>query len=152
MKDRSLYVKLIVTALMFLFVLVSYLSVTEGAAKAIFKQELNITGATDENDSKTIAEENLKHQANETKPTAVLLISQYRSGSSILGSLFQQQEGSFYLYEPLFPMSHRFRAVHTDLLEDSVKAVDLMVRCKLESLRDIYKHAFDVTKKADTQG
>ena len=86
------------------------------------------------------------------KLTAVLLISQFRSGSSILGEIFNRNKNVTYLFEPLYPLSYQWQSVHDDLVNESVRSVELMVRCQFEHLTDLYWKAFGIVGKADEQG
>ena len=84
--------------------------------------------------------------------TSVLLLSQCRSGSSILGELFNQRKDVTYLYEPLYPfresngISSRWK-----LVPEMVQAVGDMARCRFDRLPKMYKHAFKVTKTVDRE-
>lgn len=81
---------------------------------------------------------------------AVFLITQCRSGSSVVGELFRQQPGVFYLYEPLYPFREAdvVRAAESQVL-GTVEAVEAMARCQIGKLPALYERAFEQTKQPD---
>ena len=84
--------------------------------------------------------------------SAVLVISQFRSGSSIIGELFNQNEHVTYLFEPLMPLASSWRPVHRALVPKSVRAVEKMVRCEFRELPKLYEDALKFIGKTDFQG
>ena len=88
--------------------------------------------------------------SNTRNRTAVFLVTQCRSGSSILGELFNRRERVTYLYEPLYP----FRAQAcspppVELVGKSVRAVEAMTRCDFGGLPKFYKEAYAHTGLED---
>ncbi len=81
---------------------------------------------------------------------AVFLVSQCRSGSSIIGELFRQQQGSLYLYEPLYPF-REFNSIPApeSQVPGTVAAVEAMARCRLDKLHALYERALKETKQPD---
>ena len=92
-------------------------------------------------------------EARKLKPTAVFLVTQCRSGSSILGELFNRRERVTYLYEPLYPFreSNCVQAP-LGLVAESVQAVEDMARCRFDRLPGLYANAFRFTNQSDEAG
>ena len=85
-----------------------------------------------------------------TRRTAVLLVTQCRSGSSILGELFNRRERVVYLYEPLYPLrSHGCGPIPVEFEARAVRAVEDMVRCEFADLPALYQEAYALTKQPD---
>lgn len=81
---------------------------------------------------------------------AVLLVSQCRSGSSILGQLFNQRVNVSYFYEPLYPFREKdFFQTPVSLKESSVAALNAMIKCDFSKLPQLYKEAHRFTKQPD---
>ena len=74
------------------------------------------------------------------KPLVVFLVSQCRSGSSVLGELFNQRSGVTYIYEPLYPLRTR-NGVQSppELLNTTKRLVENMARCKFTQLPHFYR-------------
>ena len=74
------------------------------------------------------------------KPLVVFLVSQCRSGSSVLGELFNQRSGVTYIYEPLYPLRTR-NGVQSppELLNATKELVEDMARCKFTQLPHFYR-------------
>ena len=98
----------------------------------------------------------LKHSLlyeNSVKSTkAVLLVSQCRSGSSILGELFNQRVNVSYFYEPLYPFRKKdcFQTP-VSLKESSVAALKSMIKCDFTKLSQLYEEAYQFTKQPDNE-
>jgi len=87
------------------------------------------------------------------KSKVVFLVSQCRSGSSILGELFNQRTNVSYLYEPLYPFREKNCVeLPKSLKESSVEALNAMTKCNFTKLQQLYKKAFHFTKQADNAG
>ena len=85
-----------------------------------------------------------------TRRTAVLLVTQCRSGSSILGELFNRRERVVYLYEPLYPLrSYGCWPMPVEFEARAVRAVEDMVRCEFADLPALYQEAYALTKQPD---
>ncbi|XP_076801917.1 carbohydrate sulfotransferase 1-like [Clavelina lepadiformis] len=69
-----------------------------------------------------------------------------RSGSSILGELFNQRTGVTYLYEPVFPFDER---PCERLYEDRIQVLRHISRCEFFPLPALYKKAYNVTNRND---
>ena len=80
------------------------------------------------------------------RPDVVILFTQMRSGSSILGELFNQRTDVTYLYEPVFPFDER---PCERLYEDRVQVLRHISRCEFFPLPVLYKKAYDVTNRND---
>jgi len=94
------------------------------------------------------ADENEKQNAPHV-PAAVVLFTQMRSGSSVLGEIFNQRSDVTYFYEPLFPFDER---PCDSLLKDRVEVLRQISSCQFGDLRNMYKKAFNVSKRRDTAG
>lgn len=87
------------------------------------------------------------------RPTAVFIITQCRSGSSILGEAFNQESNVTYLYEPLYPFREKdYVQADLELEPLCVKAVEEIAHCNFESLPAKYRTAFKTTKQTDEAG
>ena len=80
---------------------------------------------------------------NDARPTkkvnAVILLSMIRSGSSIVGSIFNERSNILYLYEPLFPFGKQKcdEKTRQELLEVLRQAIS----CHFENLGDLYHNS-----------
>ena len=85
---------------------------------------------------------------------AVILISQFRSGSSIIGELFNRNfRHTTYFFEPLQPFGKAdWMPVHSALKERSVKVVEDIARCKFRRLTKLYQSGLDFTQQEDKRG
>ena len=71
------------------------------------------------------------------KTDAVILLSMIRSGSSIIGSIFNERENVFYLYEPLFPFG--LQKCDEKTREDSLRVLNYTISCQYEKLSQLYQ-------------
>ena len=64
----------------------------------------------------------------------IILVTNYRSGSTFLGELFNQHPGSFYIFEPLFPFTGGCE------VREPVKAKLLyqLLKCEFPEMLDVY--------------
>uniref|UniRef100_H2YAG4 Sulfotransferase n=2 Tax=Ciona savignyi TaxID=51511 RepID=H2YAG4_CIOSA len=79
-------------------------------------------------------------------PGTVILLTQRRSGSSILGELFNQYVDVSYFYEPLFPIDE---TCNPSLRQNAVEIVQRIINCDLNQLPMLYEKAFNVTDRND---
>jgi len=87
------------------------------------------------------------------KITSVLLVSQCRSGSSVVGELFNQRRGATYLYEPLYPLrTENGVQVPDELIRGSTELVDDIVHCRFHRLPRMYRRAMEATRNKDYAG
>jgi len=87
------------------------------------------------------------------KITSVLLVSQCRSGSSVVGELFNRRKGATYLYEPLYPLRTANGVQAPDeLIPRSTELVDDIVHCRFHRLPEIYRQAIEATRNKDYFG
>nr|XP_026696605.1 carbohydrate sulfotransferase 1 isoform X3 [Ciona intestinalis] len=71
-----------------------------------------------------------------SKPTAVIIFTSMRSGSSFLGELFNQHSQVFYMFEPL----HAFGS-YKEQRENRFRALHDISRCNFTNLPNMYKQA-----------
>jgi hypothetical protein len=64
----------------------------------------------------------------------VLILTYFRSGSSFMGDLLQQNPNSFYLFEPFRYMSNGIR-MHSNRSEEAINIINNMFRCKFKNLK-----------------
>ena len=84
--------------------------------------------------------ENSYNAVGKKKPLVVLLVSQCRSGSSVLGELFNQRSKVTYLYEPLYPLRTRNGVQPPrELLNTTKKCVESIAHCKFTELPHYYR-------------
>ena len=80
---------------------------------------------------------------NEARPTkkvdAVILLSMIRSGSSIVGSIFNERSNILYLYEPLFPFGKQKCDEKTR--QESLEVLRQAISCHFENLGDLYQNS-----------
>ncbi|XP_078482830.1 carbohydrate sulfotransferase 1-like [Ciona intestinalis] len=81
-----------------------------------------------------------------TAPNAVILLTQRRSGSSIVGELFNQYVNVSYFYEPLFPFDDTCKQ---SLQNQTQKTIQHIASCELTHLPKLYNEAFNVTNRDD---
>ena len=65
----------------------------------------------------------------------VIILTNYRSGSTFLGELFNQHSNAFYIFEPLFPITrkcNRFSDLKTQVLHQYLK-------CDFPRFTDIFQ-------------
>ena len=87
------------------------------------------------------------------KNTSVLLVSQCRSGSSVVGELFNRRRGATYLYEPLYPLrTADYVQAPDELIPLSTELVNDTVHCRFQRLPEMYRRAFGVTGTKDVAG
>ncbi|CAK8694477.1 unnamed protein product [Clavelina lepadiformis] len=87
-----------------------------------------------------------KKTPNPRRTDAVILLTQRRSGSSVLGELFNQRSDVTYLYEPLFPFVERPCDVQH---KERVEVLRHITKCELEQLPSLYDKGFNVSNKND---
>nr|XP_002128541.1 carbohydrate sulfotransferase 1 isoform X1 [Ciona intestinalis] len=73
-----------------------------------------------------------------SKPTAVIIFTSMRSGSSFLGELFNQHSQVFYMFEPL----HAFGS-YKEQRENRFRALHDISRCNFTNLPNMYKQAVE---------
>lgn len=66
---------------------------------------------------------------------AVLIITNYRSGSTFLGQLFNQHPDAFYTFEPLYP----FGSNCSFELHRRVKTIHEMIKCSFPDMSQLYQ-------------
>ena len=71
------------------------------------------------------------------KTDAVILLSMTRSGSSILGSIFNERENVLYLYEPLYPFGQQ--ECDDKTREQSMEVLKHTASCHFEKLAGLYQ-------------
>lgn len=77
--------------------------------------------------------------------TAVLIMTNPRSGSTYLGQFFNQNPDAYYLFEPLFPYT-----THCSVLgAERIEYLSKMFQCDFSSQLADYRHAFNITKFTD---
>jgi len=82
-----------------------------------------------------------------TKDTdAVILYTMTRSGSSIVGSVFNQKNLVTYLYEPLYPFSVE---LPNELLEERIQTLHYFATCQFDKVLPIYEKAYKTFKTDD---
>lgn len=87
------------------------------------------------------------------RQTAVFLVSQCRSGSSIIGELFNRRANVTFLYEPLYPFREfNGRPLAEALVPKSVEAVEAIARCNFTRLPELYREGFASSKQPDNYG
>ena len=72
-----------------------------------------------------------------TKPGVVILLTMMRSGSSIVGSIFNERTNVTYLYEPLFPFGEQ--RCDDETREDSQAVLRHISTCHFEKLPPLYE-------------
>ena len=73
----------------------------------------------------------------ENRPKVVILLTMMRSGSSILGSIFNEHKNVLYSYEPLFPFG--LQQCNETTRRSSVEVLRSMSSCHFENLGPLYK-------------
>jgi hypothetical protein len=68
----------------------------------------------------------------------VLVLTYFRSGSSFLGDLLQQNPNSFYLFEPFQYLSSGIR-MYSNRSEEVINIINNIFRCELKNLREYIK-------------
>lgn len=99
---------------------------------------------------KRFREEEVVAAAVKKKRLAVFLVSQCRSGSSIMGEVFNRRSNVAYFYEPLYPFrrSNCFTTAE-DVTEESIRAVEDIAHCRFDELTQLYRRGYKVAKQAD---
>ena len=67
---------------------------------------------------------------------AVILFTKMKSGSSIVGSIFNKQKGITYLYEPLYPFSE---TPCQSLLDQRLAVLHAISSCQFEKIGPLYQ-------------
>ena len=83
----------------------------------------------------------------EEKTDAVILFTKMRSGSSIVGSIFNKRENVTYLYEPLYPFGRGELSCKQDL-EERLLALKYISTCQFEKLAQLYQETNRYDKNA----
>lgn len=83
---------------------------------------------------------------NSPSPVRVVIIfTSKRSGSTLLGELFNQNREIFYLFEPLFPYTR-----NCDILrQERTRLLEKISRCDFSDMPEDYVNAFSTTKHTD---
>lgn len=117
--------------------------------KTLHVQNEDDVGYSDDNRLKTyelheltprITSYNNASENSKTKTTrkVVLIITQSRSGSSLIGQVLSASKGTMYLHEPLFP----FGIDCSSMQEAKLSLLLRLLRCDFDDLREKYKTAF----------
>jgi len=73
-----------------------------------------------------------------TKTDAVILLTMMRSGSSIVGTIFDERENVTYLYEPLFPFGEKM-ICESNTRKSALAVLRHASTCKYEKLPALYQ-------------
>ena len=84
-----------------------------------------------------------KNFTQEHKTDAVILFTKMKSGSSIVGSIFNKRRGVTYLYEPLYPFSE---TPCVFALPERLSVLHAISRCQFEKVGQLYQ----MTRRPDT--
>ena len=74
---------------------------------------------------------------NKRKTDAVILLTTMRSGSSIVGSIFDQRYNVTYLYEPLFPFGES--GCGNDIKNNVMSLLRSAATCHFENFKELYQ-------------
>ena len=78
-------------------------------------------------------------QTKTEKTDAVILLTMMRSGSSILGSIFDERANVTYLYEPLFPFGENGVMCKKETRENALDVLRFAATCKFENFQALYQ-------------
>ena len=78
-------------------------------------------------------------QTKTEKTDAVILLTMMRSGSSILGSIFDERANVTYLYEPLFPFGENGVMCKNETGENALDVLRFAATCKFENFQALYQ-------------
>ena len=81
-----------------------------------------------------------------TRRKVVIILTQRRSGSSVLGELFNQKLGVPFFYEPVFPFGE---LPCEGQWENRTQVVTYIANCNFDRLKALYTAAFERTKRDD---
>lgn len=76
----------------------------------------------------------------------VILLTQMRSGSSVIGELFNQKIGVPYFYEPVYPFGE---IPCTAQWRNRTQVIENIAHCRLDRLTALYTEAFERTHRTD---
>ena len=77
---------------------------------------------------------------------SVILLTQMRSGSSVIGELFNQKLGVPYFYEPVFPFGEEPCNAQW---QNRTQVVEEIANCRFDKLKALYASGFERTKRPD---
>ena len=78
------------------------------------------------------------------QPDTVILLTMIRSGSSILGSIFNERTNVTYLYEPLYPFGliSGIKECNENFTKDDISAVlRFIAKCDFENILPYYRRS-----------
>ena len=76
------------------------------------------------------------------QPDTVILLTMIRSGSSILGSIFNERTNVTYLYEPLYPFGLTGLECNENFTKDDISAVlRFIAKCDFENILPYYRRS-----------
>ena len=78
-------------------------------------------------------------QIQRQQPDTIILLSMIRSGSSILGSIFNERRNVTYFYEPLFPLSSLNNCDEQYSPADFETAIRSIATCEFGKLVPLYQ-------------
>ncbi|CAH1249238.1 CHST1 [Branchiostoma lanceolatum] len=79
------------------------------------------------------------------KRTAVIVLTQMRSGSTFVGEIFNQHPDAFYFFEPVWALEHHKDKAYNSS-EWQLKLLEGLSKCEFEPIRDIM-HFYLTTKE-----
>ena len=85
------------------------------------------------------------------QPDSVILLTMIRSGSSILGSIFNERTNVTYLYEPLYPFGpiSGIKECNENFTKDDISAVlRFIAKCDFENILPYYRRSKRTNKYA----
>ena len=95
---------------------------------------------------KNISTEDIETDARHVKRKVVILLTQMRSGSSVIGELFNQKRGVPYFYEPVFPFGE---APCTSQWQNRTQVIENIAHCRFDKLKSQYASGFKRSQRPD---
>lgn len=83
------------------------------------------------------------------KPQVVIVLSQMRSGSSVVGEMFNRRSDVSYFYEPLYPFG---MGSCNHVSNDRLEVLRKFATCDFDGLDRLYDKAFNISKRPDIAG
>ena len=80
---------------------------------------------------------NFKEKNKEKKTDAIILLATRRSGSSIVGSIFNERHNVTFLYEPLFPFGKS--GCGNDVEDNATSLLRSAATCHFENFKALYQ-------------
>lgn len=87
-----------------------------------------------------------KKSAELRKRKVLILLTQMRSGSSVIGELFNQKHGVPYFYEPVYPFGE---TPCKSQWQNRTQVVESIAHCRLENLKSLYAEGFNRSQRPD---